>query len=381
MTRVLHIVGGKLYGGVETFLVTLARYADTCPSLEQQFAVCFAGRLQKELVESGAVVSDLGETHVRQPLSIWRARNRLRKLLVEQQIDVVICHMAWAHAIFAPAVRSQDRALAYFLHMATDGRDWLERWARMTEPDIVLAPSKFTAACVPAMFPRVPGHVMHYAIAAPAGALKQERSKLRDEFATSQDAIVIVQASRLEPWKGQRVHLDALAELRDLPGWVCWMIGGAQRAHEMRYFEGLRAQAARLGIAERIRFAGQRSDVPRILAAADIYCQPNTGLEGLPIVFTEALDAGLPIVTSDIGGFWEIVDDACGIRVPVDDPRAVATALRRLITDDSMRRRLGSAGPAKARALSDPAAQIRLMGALLEGIVEGGRAVANSNRI
>jgi glycosyltransferase involved in cell wall biosynthesis len=292
-------------------------------------------------------------------------------LLSEHQIDVVICHMAWPHAIFAPAVRAQGKSLVYFLHMATDGRHWLERWARMTAPDMAFAPSRFTAECVPAMFPRVPAHVVHYAIAPPDESLKLERAKVRDELGTPHDAIVIVQASRLERWKGQSVHLDALAKLRDLPGWVCWMIGGAQRPHEIRFFEALKEQAARLGIADRIRFAGQRSDVPRILAAANIYCQPNTGLEGLPIVFTEALDAGLPIVTSDIGGFWEIVDETCGIRVPVNDAGAAAAALRLLITDDSMRRRLGSAGPAKARALSDPATQIHLMGALFDGLAEG----------
>ena len=44
MTRVLHIVSGNLYGGVETFVATLARYRDTCPALDQQFAFCFDGR-------------------------------------------------------------------------------------------------------------------------------------------------------------------------------------------------------------------------------------------------------------------------------------------------------------------------------------------------
>ncbi len=381
MIRALHIVSGKLYGGVETLLVTLARYRKSCPTLDQQFAVCFDGRLREEMVAAGAVVHDLGTVRVRQPISIWRARNRLRKLLEQHKIDVVVCHMAWAHAIFAPVVRAADKSLVFWLHMATDGQHWLERWARMTEPDLAIAPSRFTAESMAAMFPRIESRVVHYAVAPPDDSLRNERSVVREEFETSLDAIVIVQACRMETWKGHSVHLDALADLREVPGWICWMVGGAQRVHEVQYLESLKQLASRLGIADRIRFAGQRADVPRILAAADIYCQPNTGLEGLPIVFTEALDAGLPIITSDLGGFQEIVDQSCGIRVAAGDARGVAAALRRLIIDGSLRRQLGSAGPAKARALSDPEAQIRLMGALFEGLVQSKHAVAAAHRI
>ncbi len=381
MIRALHIVSGKLYGGVETFLVTLARFAKSCPALEHQFAACFDGRLREEIVAAGAVVHDLGQVRVRQPISIWRARNRLRKLLEQDEIDVVVCHMAWAHAIFAPAVRAADKALVFWLHMATDGQHWLERWARMTEPDLAIAPSCFTAESMRAMFPRIESRVVHYAVAPPDNCLRDERSGVREELETAPDAIVIVQACRMETWKGQSVHLNALAELRDLPGWICWMVGGTQRPHEVQYLESLKQQALRLGIADRIRFAGQRSDVPRILAAADIYCQPNTGLEGLPIVFTEALDAGLPVITSDLGGFEESVDQSCGIRVAAGDVRAVAAALRSLIIDGSLRRQLGSAGPAKARALSDPESQIRLMGTLFEDLVTGKHAVAAAHSI
>src|SRR5438034_1484 len=113
MTRALHLVSGKLYGGVETLLVTLARHAASRPSLENQFAICFRGRLQSELEESGAVVHELGAVRVRQPISIWRARNRLRKVIDANRIDVVICHMAWAHAIFAPVARAENRALVF----------------------------------------------------------------------------------------------------------------------------------------------------------------------------------------------------------------------------------------------------------------------------
>ena len=368
--RVLHINAGNLYGGVETFLATLARFRKSVPAFDQEFAVCFDGRLKDELAATGASVHGLGAVRVRQPISIWKARNRLRALLDERKIDVVVCHMAWPYAIFAPVVRGSGRSLVFWLHMATDGRHWLERWSRMTEPDLAIAPSRFVAATMPTVFPRVEAHVVHYAVAAPDDFARAERNKVRAELNTSADAIVIVQACRLEEWKGQGVHLRALGKLRDLPSWTCWMVGGAQRPHEVRFLESLKSEASKLGIADRVRFAGQRSDVPRVLAAADIYCQPNTGLEGLPIIFTEALDACLPIVTTNIGGFQEIVDDSCGIRVPPGDSAAVADALRSLLADRARRTRLGAAGPARARSMCDPASQIQSMKTLFDQLSE-----------
>jgi glycosyltransferase involved in cell wall biosynthesis len=136
------------------------------------------------------------------------------------------------------------------------------------------------------------------------------------------------------------------------------MVGGAQRPHEKRYLKGLRAEAAALGIGSRVNFLGQRSDVARLLAAADIHCQPNTGPEPFGITFVEALYAGLPVVTTAIGGALEIVDGSCGMLVAPNDPAALAGALRRLIEDRELRARLGAAGPARAKALCDPQAQM-----------------------
>ena len=115
----------------------------------------------------------------------------------------------------------------------------------------------------------------------------------------------------MESWKGHALHLDALAHLRDLPDWRCWIVGGAQRPHEVAYETMLRRRADTLGLAERVVFTGHRTDVARLLAAADIQCQPNTGPEPFGITFVEAMAAGLPVVTTAMGGALEIVDDSC----------------------------------------------------------------------
>ena len=189
--------------------------------------------------------------------------------------------------------------------------------------------------------------------------------------ACGDDDVVIVQAGRMAPLKGHVVLLDALAGLRGNPRWVCWQIGGPQRSDEGRYAGDLERQARRLGIAERVRFLGARSDVASLLAAADLYCQPNVQPETFGLTFVEALAAGLPVVTSDLGAAREIVDGRCGLLVPACDSRALAASLEILVDDDRRRRQLGAAGPERAEALCDPRRQLTRLAQALAAVAHG----------
>jgi glycosyltransferase involved in cell wall biosynthesis len=245
------------------------------------------------------------------------------------------------------------------MHGPASGKHWLERWARRTVPDMVLSNSHFTAETLPQLYPGLRAEVVYCPVAPPEFRQSPaDRSETRAELQTPQDAVVIIQVSRLERLKGQRLHLDALARIKDLPDWICWLVGGAQRDGETQYFEELKLHASRLGIADRIRFLNQRADVSRLLAAADIYCQPNTQPDSFGISFIEALYAGLPVVTTNIGGAREIVNGSCGLLVQPGDTAALGESLRRLIDDKALRTRLGNAGLARARSLCDPEARM-----------------------
>ena len=360
--RVLHIDAGRLYGGVETLLVTLARHRDLCPRMEPEFAVCFEGRLSRELRASGVPTHVLGAVRIRRPISIWQARRRLLALLEERRFDVVVCHMPWPQAIFAPVAKSVGVPQVFWMHDAA-GNHWLERWAARVRPDLVICNSSFTASSLHKIYPGLGPEIITYPIAAPE---RVDVAGVRAEFDTPAEAEVVIQTSRMQEWKGHSLHLEALARLREIPNWVCWMVGGAQRPSEMRYLEGLRQMAAKARIAERIRFVGQRSDVPRLLAAADIFCQPNTGAEPFGIVFIEALCAGLPIVTTAMGGALEIVDNSCGILTKPGDIAELGNALAKLICDRALRQGLGAYGPQHARDLCDPARQLARLHAKLQ---------------
>src|ERR1700722_13568375 len=332
--RVLHVSSGNLYGGVETALVALARFRDLCPAMQPEFALCFEGRLSKELEETGARVHQLGEVRTRKPWTVWSARAQLRALLRAQPFDVVLCHMAWPMAMFGSTARQAGTPLAFWAHDAANGGHWLERWARRVSPDIVIGNSQYTRGTMPLLFPKAPCQIVFYPVmpAQPANA-QSCRAEIRRTLGVSDDTVAIIQVSRMEAWKGHHLHLDALAKLKDDPRWTCWMVGGAQRPEEQKYMREIQEKAIRLGIGDRVRFLGQRSDVPSLLAAADIFCQPNLGAEPFGIVFIEALAAGLPVVTTRMGGPMETISETCGALAPPGNVEAIATALARLIDD------------------------------------------------
>lgn len=358
--RVLHLNAGNLFGGIETYLLTLLHQRHLCPAMEPHLGLCFAGRLEQELRAAGDNVLDLGPVRLSRPWTVLRARRRLRRFLASGAIDVVVTHGPWPHVVFAPAIRRAGLPLVNCLHGWLDSRRWLNRVAARTPPDHVAANSRFTADSAALLWPRVPVTVIYppLPLTEEATIPEEARQRLRASFGTAPDALVILMAARIEPLKGHAVLLEALGRLRGQPGWECWIAGAAQRREEEQGLAELRADAQRRGIADRVRFLGQRADVPALMAAADLYCQPNVQPEGFGLALAEALRAGLPVVTSRFGGAVEIVTDDCGILCPPGDSAAVAEALRALMADPSLRQRLGQAGPARARTLCNPAEQL-----------------------
>lgn len=370
--RILHLHAGNLYGGVETLLLTLAKLRDLCPSMEPHFALCFEGRLSQELVSAGAEVHLLGAVRISRPWTVWRARRRLRQLLARERFDAVLCHMPWPLVVFGASARAAGQKVAFWAHSAHHGKASLERMARGIQPDLAIANSGFVGASVSNLYPNLPVSVMHY----PVALVKREdslekRAAARSELGVDEGTVVIIQVSRFEAWKGHLLHLNALAKLKSR-NWVCWMAGGPQNPADQRQFDEVRSLAIRLGIADRVRFLGQRSDVAQLLAGADIFCQPNQGPEPFGIVFVEALWARRPVVTTAMGGALEILNESCGILTQPDNPDSLAEALDRLIQSPELRERLGAAGPARASELCDPAAQMKTLEELIRKVACGG---------
>jgi len=371
--RLLHIHSGNLYGGVEALILTLRRFQHLV-SLEQDFALCFEGRLANELREMGAQPALIGEVKTRNPWTILNARKHLTRLLREGRYDAAICHMPWSQALFGATVRASRTPLIFWMHDIARGRHWLERWAALTKPDRVICNSGHTASTLAYLYRNVPYEVFHAPVELDTRTADESwRWALRASMGTADDAVVIVQASRFEGWKGHHDHIEALGRLRNIAGWECWIVGGAQRSSEQRYLGQLEWRVAELGLDERIRFCGQRSDIPAVLRAADIYCQPNTEPEPFGIIFAEAMAASLPIVTTALGGVADLIDESCALIAPPRDPEQLAGMLEQLIQDRALRLQLGEAGAHRVKMVCDPSHQLGELVAIVQRSAGTGR--------
>ena len=358
--RILHVSSGNLYGGIETMLVTMARHRGECADMEQEFAPCFDARLAADLRETGAAVHVLGDVRISRVVSVWRARRQLIRVLQATRYDAVICHGPWVLIIFASVIRALGVPLVLWAHDAHLGKHWIERLAARQRPDRVIANSEYSSGHVASWLRGVPRTVIHCPVDV-SGVRRRTRSRadVRGELDTPADAVVIVLVGRMEAWKGQENLLGALGILRQEPGWNCWIVGGPQRDAEAPYLIRLKQIAGQLAIADRVRFAGQRADVADLLAASDIYCQPNASAEPFGISLIEALSHGLPVITSAMGGALEIVNDSCGVLVRPGDVALVSDAIAQLVANHALRRRLGDGGAARAHLLCDPAGRLR----------------------
>jgi glycosyltransferase involved in cell wall biosynthesis len=358
----LHVAAGNLYGGVERILVEIARAGS--PG-SHEFALSFDGRLARELDACAVKRHQLGEVRFSRPLTAWRARRRLAALVESGGHDGVVAHSPWAYALSAPALSPRRPVL--WAHDALRGDHWTERRVAARQPELVICNSRYTESALAGWLTASQREVVYAPVAFTPPS--RPRAEVRAALSTQEKTVVIVMASRFEGWKGHAVLLRAAAAV---PGdWTIWIAGGAQRPHERKYEAELRALAQALGVSSRVLFLGERRDVPDLLAAADIYCQPNSEPEPFGLAFIEALQAGRPVVTTNAGGAREIVTPACGVLVEPGDQLALRATLADLVLDETRRCALGHAGPARARELCDSARQAAVLEALLRGVTPG----------
>ena len=183
--------------------------------------------------------------------------------------------------------------------------------------------------------------VIYNGIPEPIAPATEDRADVRRELGLKPDAPLVATVGRFERQKGLNYFIDAAAKvLARVPEAQFLLIGDGPLLDE------LRAQAARLGVADAIRFAGWRDDVQRVLAACDVFALASLW-EALPLTIAEAMAAARPVVATDVGGVREIVrDGVTGRVVPPRDVSALADAIAALLRDEALRRRFGDAGRA-----------------------------------
>jgi glycosyltransferase involved in cell wall biosynthesis len=152
-------------------------------------------------------------------------------------------------------------------------------------------------------------------------------AKVRSEWGISENTILIGLVGRLSPMKDHPTFLKAatlLSKEREDVRFVCVGVG------EENYAKELYQLTDDLGIAEKIIWAGGRSDMPAVFNALNIACSSSSDGEGFPNVVGEAMACGVPCVVTDVGDSAWIVGDK-GVVVPPKNPEALKTAIKELI--------------------------------------------------
>jgi glycosyltransferase involved in cell wall biosynthesis len=164
-----------------------------------------------------------------------------------------------------------------------------------------------------------------------------ERESLRRELIGDPERLVVLSVGRLTAAKGFEDLLAAFALVHaEHPQAVLVIAGGGD------LLPGFQAQIASLGLQEQVFMLGRRNDVPRLLAAADVYVN-SSHWEGTPVSVLEAMAAGLPVTATTVGENPYLLAEGVGLLVPPHQPAALASALNSLLASSARRAELGQA--------------------------------------
>ena len=171
---------------------------------------------------------------------------------------------------------------------------------------------------------------------------------LRERLGVPADALLAAFAATLDRahhFKRLDLAIDALARPAGAAAPHLVVAGGGE------LLDGFRARAAAAGAGDRVHFLGPvpHAELPAVLRAADAFVLTTEPPESFGLVLIEAMSCGLPTIATDYPGVRAVVDDGeTGLVVPAADPAAIGAAIARLAADPEARRRMGSAGRAKA---------------------------------
>jgi glycosyltransferase involved in cell wall biosynthesis len=344
--RIVHLlIGGEVAGG-QVVALQLARAARAAGH-EVSFVAPAAGPFT-ELAERDSFRVDLLDLN--RTYRIGEAL-RLARLLRARRTDVLHTHAGIAaNTLGRVAARLAGAAVVSHMHIenyfpASRPRAAVHRaldnlTARLSAR-IVAVSDDTRRALARQGYPALRMEVVHNGLDL-NGLPHGRRPGLRSELGVPDEAPLVGEIARLCAVKGQRELIGAMAEVPD----ARLVLVGRDLEEGGAYLGELEEHAARLGVAERVVFAGYRDDAHEVLEELDVVALPSW-TEGLPVVVLEALAHARPVVATPVGGTPELViDGETGLLVPPRDPAALAAAIRRLLEDPALAQRLGAAGRA-----------------------------------
>lgn len=203
-------------------------------------------------------------------------------------------------------------------------------------------------------------HLLYNSVAPPLCPTRRDeaREAFRDEIGLSADALLVGMVARLFAEKGQESLVQAMLPILRRDRRVHLLLIGDEYPRPNGMGQRIRRNAMRHGVQEQVHLLGYRSDVPRVLAALDVFAHPSR-YEPFSLSILEAMAHGLPVVAWGEGGPAElVVHGETGFLVPPMEIDGLTAALDRLVADPPLRVAFGAAGRLRAatRFNSDDAA-------------------------
>lgn len=359
--RILHTEASLGWGGQEIRVLTEARGV---------------ARLGHEVVLAAPAESRIAAEAARfevraEALPIGRKRVgaawALRRYIAAHRFDVVNTHSSTDTWLAAVACATLDRApaLVRTRHISAPmPRNAATRWLYASATGRIVTTGERLRAQVIAETGVAADRVTSIPTGIDLGRFRRaDRAAARASLGLAADAPLVGIVATLRSWKGHRYLLEAVAAMARKDVRVAIVGDGPQR-------ESLEALAASLGIAGRVRFAGNQADVAPWLQSFDLFCLPSYANEGVPQALMQAMACGLAVVATPVGSIDEIVADGeTGVMVPPRDAPRLREAIERLLDDPAVREALGARALAAAHARFSDARMVERMVAVFRQAV------------
>jgi len=354
--RIVQLVPSLAVGGGERVVARLAGHLHRWGHTVEVVSLFdpFDTWIEAELRTAGVPMRFLGK----RPGLDLRMIPHVTRALARFQPDVLHTHMGvMKYALPALAV-SPSRVVVHTLHNLAEHE--VERPSRFVQRlafrrgVVPVAIGEGVAESMRRIYAFSPRHVIPNGIpvaayAPPAGA----REELRASLAIPPDAPTFITVASFGERKNHELLIRAFASQRLASASAHLLLAGDGERRPL-----LERQACERGAAARIHFLGVRSDIPRMLAAADAFVLPSK-YEGNPLSVMEAMAAGKPVIATAVGCVPELVPEGCGRLVPPEDQAALESAMHELAHHLPLARRMGVEAAQRARERFDDAVMAR----------------------
>ncbi|CAN5171382.1 glycosyltransferase [soil metagenome] len=341
------IVTGKLdRGGAEQHIVRIAPALKSAGIDIELFLLERGGVLEKELADQGVVIRGLNRSTGLMRHLVHSSYELFRYLRAARP-DAVHFFLPQPYLVGSVVAMAARQRVRIMSRRSLNHYQWrhpllarFERWLHRST-SVLLGNSK---AVIEQLEQESAEHdriaLIHNGIVLPNLPSLDMRAHVRAELGVSGAAFVIVVVANLISYKGHRDLFDALVPIAgSLPDpWQLVLVGRDAGAEA-----DLRSHADAIELSGHVIWAGERSDVPRILSAADVFVLPSHQ-EGFSNALIEAMASGLPVIATAVGGNVDaIVDGESGQLVALRAPEQLGAAILQLALDPERRKSYGAA--------------------------------------